>query len=132
MGFTYPYKVTIQTSHGDHFLNLDKADTPQKMERGLMFRSSMPSNSGMVFFDDVPRFFRMWMKNTEISLDMLFFDEGGKIIYIVEKTQPYSLDIISTDMLAKGVVELNAGTVQSLGVKIGDRFIFGDILNETP
>jgi uncharacterized membrane protein (UPF0127 family) len=63
----------------------------------------------------------MWMKNTYISLDMIFIRADGRILRIAEGTEPLSTKIISSGGLAKGVLEVIAGTAQKYGIQPGDR-----------
>jgi uncharacterized membrane protein (UPF0127 family) len=63
----------------------------------------------------------MWMKNTYISLDMIFIRADGRILRIAENTEPLSTKIISSGGLAKGVLEVIAGTAQKYGIKPGDQ-----------
>ena len=97
------------------------ARTMSQMRRGLMFRDSMPENQGMLFIYEPDRVATMWMKNTILSLDMLFIDSNGWIVNIAENTTPFSLDRISSGQPVRAVVELNAGQVEKHGIQIGDR-----------
>ena len=97
------------------------ARTMSQMRRGLMFRDSMPENQGMLFIYQPERIATMWMKNTILSLDMLFIDSNGLIVNIAENTTPFSLDRISSGQAIRAVVELNAGQVEKHGIQIGDR-----------
>jgi uncharacterized membrane protein (UPF0127 family) len=63
----------------------------------------------------------MWMQNTYISLDMLFIQANGVISHIVENTEPLSTRLISSNGVVRGVLEINAGVVKSLQIKVGDR-----------
>lgn len=119
--------IVIQTQTGDITYYIETADTKAKMIKGLMFRKSLPSNSGMLFIFDKthPQPVSMWMKNTYIPLDMLFIDEAGKIIGIAQNTQPLSLKTISpTTKPVSAVVELNAGEVKKNNIKIGDKVVY--------
>ena len=60
------------------------------------------------------------MKNTYVSLDMLFIGAGGKIVKIVPNTTPLSLDVITSDAPVRAVFEVGAGTAKRLGIKTGD------------
>lgn len=97
------------------------ADTPELRERGLMFRQVMPADSAMLFDFIEPRPVAMWMKNTLVSLDMIFVREDGTIAAIAQNTVPKSLDTISVQEPIRGVVELAAGTVKRLGLKKNDK-----------
>ena len=88
-----------------------------------MFRQSLAKNAGMLFDYKVPTSISMWMKNTFIPLDMIFVDSKGKIIYIFQDTTPFSIDKISANGLVRGVLEVNAGIVEQLGIIVGDRLI---------
>ena len=63
----------------------------------------------------------MWMKNTYISLDMIFISANGRILRIAENTEPESTKIISSGGLARGVLEVAAGTAKKYGIAPGDR-----------
>ena len=97
------------------------ADTPELRERGLMFRQVMPEDSAMLFDFVEPRPVAMWMKNTLVSLDMVFVREDGTIAALAQNTVPKSLDTISVQEPVRGVIELAAGTVKRLGLKKNDK-----------
>jgi uncharacterized protein len=97
------------------------ADTDELRSRGLMFRHLLPSDRAMLFDFGTPRPAAMWMKNTYISLDMLFVRTDGTIAALAENTEPLSTQVISVDEPVKGVVELAAGTVKRLGIKRNDK-----------
>lgn len=119
-----PYQVPLEIadSSGNIKLTLyvEEADTPAKAEKGLMFRESMPENAGMIFHLTEPRVFKMWMKNTLIPLDMLFYDENGVIVEMVEGAKPLDLTVLGPDYPVKGVIEVNAGIVQKYNLSKGD------------
>ena len=115
---------TIQLTRGNQpyaNLILEVADTPETLEKGLMFRTHLPPNTGMLFqfFSEAPRSF--WMRNTLISLDMLFLKEDGRIITIHQNTQTQSDQNYPSTEPAKYGIELPAGTVKNLGIRLGDR-----------
>lgn len=112
---------TLVTATGEHSIALEVADTPQTREIGLMNRPSMPDDSGMLFDFKETRPVTMWMKNTYLSLDMLFLDEAGMVTHVATNAQPLSLALISSQGPVRYVVELNGGAAASYGVKVGDR-----------
>ena len=114
-------ELTIDTAGGQHKFTIELALSDAQMEQGLMFRRSMAPDAGMLFDFKTPTNVTMWMKNTVIPLDMLFLDTSGKIIDIHERAVPYSTDIIASTVPARYVIELNGGTVDRLGIKIGDQ-----------
>ena len=117
-------ELTIVTAAGPQKFTVEVATTPAQLEQGLMFRRSMPSSAGMIFDFKRSQPAMMWMKNTFIPLDMLFVDEHGRIVNIHERAIPQSLDTISSAAPVRGVIELNAGTAERLGIKPGDRVVF--------
>ena len=106
-----------------HRFLVERADTERKRGRGLMYRRTLAPDRGMIFLYPAPREITMWMKNTFISLDMLFFDAKGKIIRIEPRTEPHSTAIIRSGGLALGVVEFKGGVSESLGIRVGDRIL---------
>jgi len=114
-------ELTIQTAAGPQKFAIELALTDAQMEQGLMYRRSMAPNAGMLFDFKQPTPVSMWMKNTVIPLDMLFLDTSGKVIDIHERAVPQSTDIIASAVPARYVIELNGGTVDRLGIKIGDQ-----------
>lgn len=97
------------------------ADTPQRAEQGLMFVNDLPESEGMVFPLEPPRVENMWMKNTYIELDMLFIAAGGRVIKIIEKAHPLSLETLTSGTPVAAVLELKGGAVAHLGLKVGDQ-----------
>ena len=92
-----------------------------------MNRPSMPDDAGILFDFKQTREVTMWMKNTYLSLDMLFLDEAGSVRHIASHAQPLSLSLISSQGPVRYVVELNGGAAARYGVKIGDRLLHGSI-----
>jgi len=119
--------LTIMTAGGARQFTVEVATTPDQLEQGLMFRTSMPADSGMIFDFHQPQMAAMWMKNTLIPLDMLFVDERGRILNIHERAVPQSLDTIPAAGPVRAVIELNGGTASRLGIKPGDRVVFPQI-----
>lgn len=93
---------------GDFTIHAEVARTRSELERGLMFRTSLPENSGMVFVFDPAARVCMWMKNTLIALSVAFIDEGGRIINI-EEMQPETLALHCAASPAAYALEMNAG-----------------------
>jgi uncharacterized membrane protein (UPF0127 family) len=96
------------------------ADTPRREEQGLMFVREMDEHSGMLFLFPESKRVTMWMKNTYISLDLLFMNRQGKIDYIAARATPLSEAIIGPPSPEFAVLELNGGTAARLGVAVGD------------
>lgn len=112
--------LTIATEGDATMFTVEIADTDALRARGLMFRQRLPEDRGMLFDFKTPREAAMWMKNTYISLDMLFIRSDGTIAYIAENTKPQSLDVIGVREPVLAVLELAGGTTRKLGIRTGD------------
>jgi uncharacterized protein len=109
------------------YFELELADSSKERSDGLMGRQSLRARTGMLFdFEEETRI-RMWMKNTLISLDMIFLDSDKYIVYIYQGAVPGSLEIIETPRSARFTVELNAGEVEDYGISVGDRLLPQDL-----
>jgi hypothetical protein len=97
------------------------ADTAQSRERGLMFVKALPADHGMLFLFDRPHFASFWMKNTYVSLDIVFIAADGVVVNIATNTPPLSLEPIESDAPVTAVLELVAGTAARIGLVAGDR-----------
>ena len=116
--------LEIETQSGTrHTFRIELAETDPLRQRGLMFRNEMAPDAGMLFTYKRDRVISMWMANTYLPLDMLFIESDGRISRIAESTIPLSRESISSRKRARGVLELNAGTVRRLGLSVGDRVI---------
>lgn len=105
------------------------ASDSKQREKGLMFRESMAKDNGMLFIFDKEKIVEMWMKNTQIPLDMLFIGKDMTIKHIATNTKPQSLDIISSGVEVIAVLEINAGLSDKNGIKTGDILIKPDVSN---
>jgi len=114
-------ELTVTTATGPHKFTVELALSEPQREQGLMFRQSMAPDHGMLFDMDVSQPISMWMKNTFIPLDMLFLDPSGRIVDIYERAVPLSTSIIASKAPARYVIELNGGTADRIGAKVGDR-----------
>ncbi|NBC97123.1 MAG: DUF192 domain-containing protein [Deinococcus-Thermus bacterium] len=112
--------VVVATADGEHLFRAEVADTTEERSRGLMFREELAPDAGMLFLFDPPRRVSFWMKNTYISLDMLFIDAAGRIVHIAERTEPESLDGHGPDQRVRAVLEINGGLADRLGIGPGD------------
>jgi len=113
-------KLVIETAKGKFPFDIELALTPPQMEQGLMYRRTLAADAGMLFDYGDPQPIAMWMKNTFIPLDMIFVAKDGKVVDVHERAVPMSLDTIESKVPAKAVIEVNAGTILRLGIKIGD------------
>ena len=113
--------LEIVTKNGVQVFSVEMATTEQEKETGLMYRKELADGKGMLFDFSPEQEVSMWMKNTYISLDMIFIRADGRILRIAENTEPQSTRIIPSGGLAKGVLEVIAGTARKYGIAPGDR-----------
>ena len=113
--------LEIVTKSGVHVFAVEMATTEEEKTTGLMYRKELADGKGMLFDFSPEQEVSMWMKNTYIPLDMIFIRADGRILRIAENTEPLSTKIIPSNGLAKGVLEVIAGTAQKYGIKPGDR-----------
>src|SRR3954471_15143047 len=113
--------LEIVTKSGVQVFSVELAKTDKERETGLMYRKEMADGRGMLFDFTPEQEVSMWMKNTFLSLDMIFIRADGRILRIAENTEPQSLRIISSGGPAKGVLEVIAGTAKKYGIQPGDR-----------
>jgi uncharacterized membrane protein (UPF0127 family) len=113
--------LEIATRTGVQVFSVEMATTEEEKTTGLMYRKHLPDGQGMLFDFSPAQQVSMWMKNTYISLDMIFIGPDGRILRIAENTEPLSTRIISSQGLAKGVLEVIAGTARKHGLAPGDR-----------
>src|SRR5215471_534531 len=113
-------QLVIETAKGKFRFDIELALTPPQMAQGLMYRRTLAADAGMLFDYGDPQPIAMWMKNTFIPLDMIFVAKDGKVVDLHERAVPMSLDTIESKVPAKAVIEVNAGTIGRLGIRIGD------------
>lgn len=113
--------LTVATAAKVHRFTVELAETDAQRTRGLMFRTALAPDRGMLFDFQRPTYIGMWMRNTLIPLDMLFIDAGGHITYIRENATPGSLEVIQPPDRNRYVLELAGGTAARLGIRPGDR-----------
>lgn len=104
-----------------HTINVEVAKSDQELKEGLMHRKHLEQNSGMLFIFRQKGEKLFWMKNTFISLDIIFIDETGIIRKIEKNTIPLSEKLILGGAYTKFVLELNAGFTESLRIKPGHK-----------
>jgi hypothetical protein len=113
--------LEIATKSGVQVFSVEMATTEEEKTQGLMYRKELADGKGMLFDFSPEQQISMWMKNTYIPLDMIFIRADGRILRIAENTEPLSTKIISSGGLARGVLEVIAGTAQKYGIQPGDR-----------
>jgi uncharacterized protein len=115
--------VPLKIHRGNKVLTfrVELARTPLEQAKGLMFRTAMGLDEGMVFPFDPPRGASFWMRNTVIPLDLIFIAPDGRISNIAANAVPYDETPLTSTGEAKAVLELNGGRAAQLGIVPGDK-----------
>ncbi len=112
---------------------VELAVTNEELGKGLMDRKSLAPNSGMLFdLRTVKEPISMWMKDTYISLDMVFIDKYGTIFWIYENAEPMSTMLILPPEIPAAVLEVNAGDAQKFNIRVGDTVKHPWFINQAP
>jgi uncharacterized protein len=113
--------LTITSGNKTHRFTVELARTVEEQATGLMNRSSLAPDRGMVFPFETPRDASFWMKNTLIPLDIIFVRADGSIANIAENTVPLSLQPIQSEGPVSAVLEIAGGRSAELGLRAGDK-----------
>jgi uncharacterized protein len=113
--------LEIASKGGVHVFAVEMAVTPEEQAKGLMFRKQLPEGQGMLFDFHREQPTSFWMKNTYVSLDMIFIRADGRILRIAENTVPLSETLVPSGGPVLAVLEVVAGTAKKLGIAAGDR-----------
>ena len=113
--------LEIVSKSGLHVFTVELAVSNEKRQKGLMFRRSLPESQGMLFDFKTDQDVSMWMRNTYVSLDMIFIRGDGRIQRIAEDTETETDRIISSGRPVRAVLEVVAGTAKKFGIAPGDR-----------
>jgi len=115
--------LTLVTETGAHKFDVEIAATRAEQAKGLMFRRAMKPAHGMLFVYDDAQYVSMWMRNTYISLDMVFILPNGRVHRVEQMTEPHSERIIESGDRISAVLELLAGTANRIKLKAGDKVL---------
>jgi hypothetical protein len=111
--------VIIDTSKGAQRFVVEMALTPEQQEQGLMYRTALAPDAGMLFVLPEVSTATFWMKDTLIPLDMLFIGDDGRVDDIHERAVPMSEDLIVSKVPVRAVLEVNGGTAERLAIGPG-------------
>ncbi len=115
--------LILVTSAGERRIDIEVAESAEEKSLGLMFRTALADNQGMLFPYLPPQEITMWMKNTYIPLDMVFIRADGTVHRIAVRTEPLSEKVIASGGDVTGVLELAGGASERLGLKAGDKVL---------
>ncbi len=116
--------VIVANDGSRHVFDVYLAISPEQQRRGLMFVRNLPERTGMLFVYDDAGIRSMWMKNTYISLDIVFARADGTISSVIHGAQPLSLRSLSAIEPVRFVLELNAGVARRLNIGAGSKLIW--------
>lgn len=112
--------LSIRTSDATHAFIVEVAESGAEQAQGLMFRTRLAPDKGMIFPFPEDRVASFWMKNTVIPLDIIFIRRDGTIESIAANTIPYSLAPVRSNEPIATVLEIAAGRAAELGIGPGD------------
>ncbi len=113
--------LTVTHDGKRHAFQVEIAKGPIEQGRGLMFRTAMGADEGMLFPINPPRLAGFWMRNTVIPLDLIFVGPDGRILNIAANAVPYDETSLKSAGPVKAVLELNGGRAAQLGIVAGDK-----------
>lgn len=121
-------RVVVETAAGArHEVTVELARTEPERRQGLMHRTSLGEDAGMLFVFDETADHGFWMMNTLIPLDMIFIDDDGRIAGVIERAEPRTTASRSVGAPSRYVLEVNGGWARSRGVRAGDRVRFENV-----
>jgi uncharacterized protein len=106
---------------GAHPVEVEIADTAPSRTRGMMWRTTVPPGTGMLFIFPLEQQQRFWMRNTLVPLDMLFLDKSGQVVGIVAQAEPQTLDSRGVERPSLYVLEVAGGWAEKAGIVPGAR-----------
>jgi len=117
--------LTVQTAQGARTFRVERAVTEEEQRKGLMYRTDIPDDGGMLFWPYPPsgpaRVASFWMKNTPSPLDIIFIRADGTIAHIAENAVPFSEAPVSSGEPVAAVLEIKGGRATALGIAEGDK-----------
>jgi uncharacterized protein len=113
--------LTVRSGARVHAFRVEVARTNEEQARGLMFRTAMGADEGMLFPMQPPRLAAFWMRNTVIPLDIVYIGPDRRVLNIVAMAVPYDERPLPSEGPVSAVLELNGGRAAQLGIRPGDR-----------
>lgn len=131
--FGAPETLFVDTQDGPVEFSVLIADNDRERARGLMFRDQLGDREGMLFDYEQPQQVSMWMRNTEIPLDIIYVDTDGEIVKIIANAQPFSLRTLPSEFPVVAALEVRGGISREAGIRPGDivrHRVFGNETHE--
>ena len=119
-------KIDVSIYNKNITFNVEVAKTIEERRIGLMYRKKLLNNEGMLFIFPREKIIQLWMKNTYISLDVIFISENKVIVDIKKNMEKLSETIVKSKVKSRYALEFNAGLINKLGIEIGDKVLFNE------
>ena len=119
-------KIDVSIYNKNITFNVEIAKTIEERRIGLMYRKKLLNNEGMLFIFPREKIIQLWMKNTYIPLDVIFISENKVIVDIKKNMEKLSETIVKSKVKSRYALEFNAGLINKLDIKIGDKVLFNE------
>ena len=119
-------KIEVSIYNKNIKFSVEVAKTIEERRRGLMYRKKLLNNEGMLFIFPREKIIQLWMKNTYIPLDVIFISENKVIVDIQKNMERLSETIIKSKVKSRYALEFNAGLINKLDIRIGDKVFFNE------
>ena len=119
-------KIDVSIYSKNIIFNVEVARTLEERRIGLMYRKKLLNNEGMLFIFPREKIIQLWMKNTYIPLDVIFISENKIIVDIKKNMKKLSENIVKSKVKSRYALEFNAGLINKLNIKIGDKVLFNE------
>ena len=119
-------KIEVSIYNKNITFNVEVAKTIEERRTGLMYRKKLLNNEGMLFIFPREKIIQLWMKNTYIPLDVIFISESKVIVDIKKNMEKLSKTIVKSKVKSRYALEFNAGLINKLDIKIGDKVLFNE------
>ena len=119
-------KIDVSIYSKNITFNVEVAKTIEERRIGLMYRKKLLNNEGMLFIFPREKIIQLWMKNTYIPLDVIFISENKVIVDIKKNMEKLSETIVKSKVKSRYALEFNAGLINKLDIKIGDKVLFNE------
>ena len=119
-------KIEVSIYNKNITFNVEIAKTIEERRTGLMYRKKLLNNEGMLFIFPREKIIQLWMKNTYIPLDVIFISENKVIVDIKKNMEKLSETIVKSKVKSRYALEFNAGLINKLDIKIGDKVLFNE------
>jgi len=119
-------KIEVSIYNKNITFDVEIAKTIEERRTGLMYRKKLLNNEGMLFIFPREKIIQLWMKNTYIPLDVIFISESKVIVDIKKNMEKLSKTIVKSKVKSRYALEFNAGLINKLDIKIGDKVLFNE------